>query len=210
MRLQPGDHICSLYDSDEELASTVAAFLAEGLARNERCWYVPSGDETQGVRAAMRRRGVDVTAECRRSALYLLDTNDTYVQGGFDPEQTLRLFSEAIEQALSDGFNGFRAAANMSWALTVGDGTESLIVYEALLRMLFTSAPATGLCLYDRRRMPLQVVNGALLTHPVIEVAGEFSRNGSYDPAVTALSDVDASSVIPKRRRTKPAPRPTL
>jgi hypothetical protein len=44
------------------------------------------------------------------------------------------VFSNAIEQAFADGFNGFRAAANMSWALDLPDGPERLITYEALLR----------------------------------------------------------------------------
>lgn len=148
MKLQPGDHICSVYESQEELVSTVSAFLADGLRRNERCWYVPSGGESHAIGAAMERRGVDIAAASRRSALHLLESNDTYVQGGFDPEQTMRAFSEAIEQALNDGFNGFRAAADMSWALTIDDGTESLIAYEALLRMLFSTSRATGLCLF--------------------------------------------------------------
>jgi hypothetical protein len=200
MKLRAGDHICSLSDTGDELVVTVSAFLANGLARNERCWYVPSGCETKAIRAAMERRGIDVGAESRRSALHLLESNDTYVQGGFDPEQTMRVFSEAIEQALNEGFNGFRAAADMSWALTIGDGTESLIAYEALLRMLFSTSRATGLCLYDRRRMPLPVVNGALMTHPIVEVAGSFERNHRYDPLVKKLSDVDPSSAIPKRQ----------
>lgn len=148
----------------------------------------------------MEYRGIDVAAESRRSALQLRESNDTYVYGGFDPEQTMRVFSEAIEQALNEGFTGFRAAADMSWALTIGDGTEALIAYEALLRMLFSTSRATGLCLYDRRRMPLAVVNGALLTHPIVEVAGGFERNHRYDPLVKRLSDVDASSSIPKRQ----------
>jgi MEDS: MEthanogen/methylotroph, DcmR Sensory domain len=112
MKLCPGDHVCSLYDTDEELAATVASFLADGLARAERCWYVPSSGGVEGVRTAME------------------------------------------------------------------------ITYEALLRTLFSTSPATGLCLYDRRRMPLQVVNGALLTHPIVEVSGGFSRNQLYDPTV--------------------------
>ena len=199
MNLQPGDHICSLYETNDELVSTVSAFLADGLARKERCWYVPSGSETQAIRAAMERRGIDVESESRRSALLLFESDDTYVQGGFDPEQTMRVFSEAIEQALNDGFNGFRAAADMSWALRIGDGTESLIAYEALLRTLFSTSRATGLCLYDRRRMPLSVVNGALLTHPVVEVAGRFEQNRRYDPLVKRLIDVDPCSAIPKR-----------
>lgn len=201
MKLCPGDHVCSLYETDEQLAATVASFLADGLGRGERCWYVPSNDGLGPVRTALERRGVDVKAESRRSALHLLDSRDTYtVHGGFDPEQTMRVFSEAIERALSDGFNGFRAAADMSWALTIDQGAELLIAYEALLRILFSTSPATGLCLYDRRRMPLQVVNGALLTHPVIEVAGGFRRNERYDSSVERLTDVDPSSPVPRRR----------
>lgn len=201
MTLCPGDHVCSLYDTDEQLAATVARFLADGLARGERCWYVPADAEVNRVRSALERRGVDVESESRRSALRLLDSHDTYaVHGGFDPEQTMRVFSEAIEGALGDGFKGFRAAADMSWALTIDNGTELVIEYEALLRMLFSTAPATGLCLYDRRRMPLQVINGALLTHPIVEAAGGFRRNELYDPAVQRLSDVDPASVVPRRQ----------
>jgi hypothetical protein len=205
MRLRPGDHVCSLYDTDEHLAAEVADFLIEGLGQGERCWYVPSGDEVAAVRVALERRGVDVEAESQRKALMLLDSSATYAaHGEFDPEQTLRVFSAAIEEALNDGFNGFRAAAEMSWALSVGDGGESLIEYEALLRMLFSTSPAIGLCLYDRRRMPLLVVNGALLTHPIEAVDGTFRRNGHYDPAVRGLTDVDPSSAAPKRRAARP------
>jgi two-component system, chemotaxis family, sensor kinase Cph1 len=179
----------------------VARFLADGLARNERCWYVPCADEAGAIRKAMEHRGIDVDAETERSALHLFDSNDTYtVHGGFDPEQTMRLFSEAIEQALSDGFNGFRAAADMSWALDVANGAETVITYEALLRMLFSNSPATGLCLYDKRRMPLPVLNGALLTHPIVELAGGFRLNGAYDSNVRVLADVDTSALVPRRR----------
>ena len=201
MKLRPGDHVCSLYDTDEQLSTTVAAFLADGLARNERCWYVPSGYEAGAVRKALRQRGIDVDRETKRAALQLLDSHDTYTaHGGFDPEETMRVFSEAIEQALTDGFNGFRAAAEMSWALDVARGDETVVAYEALLRMLFSNSPATGLCLYDKRRMPQQVLNGALLTHPVVESAGRFMANGAYDPDVRVLADVDPSAFAPRRR----------
>lgn len=190
MKLRPGDHVCSVYESQQQLAATVASFLADGLARGERCWYVPSGTEVNSVRTAIERCGVDVQAESRRSALHLLDSNHAYTgHGRFDPEETMRVFSEAIEQALVDGFNGFRAAAEMSWALDTTNGIEALITYEALLRVLFANSPATGLCLYDRNRMPLRVVNGALLTHPMVESAGEFSLNTAYDPGVRQLSE---------------------
>lgn len=201
--LGPGDHICSIYDNDDQLVETVAAFLAEGLGRGERCWYVPTGREALPIRIAMERLGVDTEKQCARSALHLLDTNDTYtVVGGFDPEQTMRVFSDAIEQALTDGFSGFRAAAEMSWALEIDNGAEAVVTYESLLRMLFSTAPATGLCLYDSRRMPLPVVHGALLTHPIVMAGAAFVTNPRYDPSVKTLSDVVSAFDGPPRRTT--------
>jgi hypothetical protein len=44
------------------------------------------------------------------------------VHGEFNPEATVATFNDAIEAALKDGFNGFRAVANMSWALGVRNG----------------------------------------------------------------------------------------
>jgi hypothetical protein len=120
MRLEPGDHVCVFYGSDGELAETAADFIAEGLRRGERCWYVPAGTEGSLVRAALRRRDVDVTADARRGALEILAAADAYVvHGNFNPEATMNVFSDAIENALRDGFTGFRAGAEMSWALTV-------------------------------------------------------------------------------------------
>ena len=69
------------------------------------------------------------------------------MHAGFDPEQTMRVFSNAIEESLNDGFKGFRAAAEMSWALDIDNGGELLVVYEALLRVLFSTARAIGLCM---------------------------------------------------------------
>jgi hypothetical protein len=120
------------------------------------------------------------------------------VRGDFDPEETMVVFSQAIEDALSAGFNGVRAAADMSWALALEGGAERLITYEALLRSLFSSARATGLCLYDRKRMPLDVIDGALATHPVIRRGDTYSRNTFYDPAVRSLGKADGATVRSK------------
>lgn len=197
--LNPGDHICAIYNSDDELARIVGDFLAEGLRKSERCWYLPASDDPNAVRTALKARNVETARATDRGALSILTSNAAYsVRGDFDPEETMVVFSDAIEQALADGFNGFRAAANMSWALDLDGGPEKLIVYEALLRSLFSSARATGLCLYDRKRMPLSVIDGALSTHPVVHVNGTYSVNTFYDERVQSLAVVDPAVVTSK------------
>jgi hypothetical protein len=187
--------VCAIYTSEGELADIVGEFLADGLRKSERCWYLPASDHPAAVRAALKARRVDIPRAAQRGALQILSPSAVYnVRGGFDPEATLAAFSQAIEQALADGFNGFRAAANMSWALDLDGGVERLIVYEALLRSLFASAPATGLCLYDRTRMPLNVIDGALCTHPLVRANGVYSHNALYDPNVRSLRAADGGS----------------
>ena len=196
MRVKPGDHICAIYGSADELAQTVADFLADGLRKSERCWYLPAADNPNAVRAALSTRQVDIARAMERGALSILSSNATYrVRGDFDPEETMAVFSNAIEQALADGFNGFRAAADMSWALDLDHGAERLITYEALLRSLFSSARATGLCLYDRDRMPLSVIDGALCTHPVVRVGTRYAPNAFYDCGVHSLRAADPAVV---------------
>jgi len=202
--LNPGDHVCAIYGSEGELADVVGGFLAEGLRKSERCWYLPAADDPNAVRAAIRARRLDTARAEKRGALNILPSGAVYAtRGEFDPEETLAAFSEAIEQALADGFNGFRAAANMSWALDLDGGPERLIVYEALLRSLFSTAPATGLCLYDSRRMPLAVIDGALSTHPVVRAHGTYSDNTFYDASVRSLGDADPAAVRSKLERLR-------
>ena len=183
-----GDHICALYSSERELATLAANFLAEGLARRERCWYVAAGNEGASVRAMLGRRGVKVDAAVKRGALNIIADPEAYlVRGEFDAEHTIAVFSDAIEQALHDGFSGFRAAADMSWALSLKDGGQCVIAYEALLRSLFATSRVIGLCLYDRNRMPLAILHGALMTHPIARVDGPFDTNPFYDPRVRTI-----------------------
>src|SRR5690349_492062 len=183
-RFKRGDHICVIYSTPDELAQEAARFLADGLRNRERCWYVAAGTEMDAVVAQLRKLGVDVSAETKREALKLVSGDSAYiVHGAFNPEATIQVFNDAIEQAYTDGFTGFRAAAEMSWALDCEDGAQQVIVYEALLKSLFASCRAIGLCLYDRNRMPLDVINGALATHPVAGAFGQYGANPFYDPA---------------------------
>jgi hypothetical protein len=205
MPLRLGDHACAIYSSVDELAGIVGDFLIEGLQRGERCWYLPATPEDAAAVGDRLRPHEGWVRELKADALQIMSTDTAYgVRGAeFVPEDTMWVFNDAIERAARDGFSGFRAAAEMSPLLAGPDGADRLITYEALLRTLFHSAPATGLCLYHESRMPAGVLDGALATHPIVHARRHFRRNPFYDVAVKRVPNDDVGSVDRKLRQLR-------
>ena len=213
-----GDHACGIFSSRAQLVRLVSRFLAEGLERYEHCWYVGSRADGVAIRSALRRRGVEADDQIRHGALRIVLPGDVYtIHGEFNPDRTVGVFDDAIKQSLAHGFRGFRVAADMSWALAIPDGSARLIAYEASAKALFATTPVTAFCLYHRRRMPLNVLNGAIVTHPVTCAArGEAMPNPFYDRHTEAMPPDHDLDVMPKlqaltrmvrrsARRTRPA-----
>ena len=65
MPFERGDHVCALYSTTAELTREVAPFLAEGLRRRERCWYVAAG--TKRPRCGLRCGRWGLTWRLKRS-----------------------------------------------------------------------------------------------------------------------------------------------
>lgn len=195
-----GDHACGIFSSRAQLVRLVSRFLAEGLERYEHCWYIGSRADGVAIRSALRRRGVEADDQIRHGALRIVLPTDVYtLHGDFDPERTVRIFDDAVKQSLAHGFRGFRVAADMSWALAIPDGSERLIAYEASAKALFAATPVTAFCLYHRRRMPLNVLNGAMVTHPVTFAArGDAMSNPFYDRHADVLPLDRDADIMPK------------
>jgi hypothetical protein len=98
----------------------------------------------------------------------------------------LQLLNEAVEAALNDGFTGLRTCGDMSWLLDDAPGTAQVVEYEALLNQFFHSVRAAGMCQYDRRRLPPELIDHALATHPCAVVDGHPRSNPFYKPSVVA------------------------
>jgi two-component system, chemotaxis family, sensor kinase Cph1 len=186
---EPGDHACVVYSSRAQLVRVVSRFVAQGLARAEQCWFIGPPLDGVAIRSALKRRGIDVDRQIRAQALRLLVAGDVYVTDGeFHRERADRVFRDGLAQARIDGFRGLRVAADVSWAVAIHGAVERLIAFEAHARAAFAAAPLTGLCLYHRRRLPWQALNGALLTHPLTTAAsGQAIANPFYNWDVTAL-----------------------
>ncbi|HEX6323445.1 MAG TPA: MEDS domain-containing protein [Vicinamibacterales bacterium] len=181
-----GQHVCSVYDTREEQLAVAAGYMADGLARSERCLYAcDSLDALDRIRAELAKHGVDAAAEEFRGALLLLTSDAAHLEGGsFDGERMLRMLNEAVEAALDAGFTGLRTCGDMSWLLRGAEGSSQALEYEALLNQFFPTVRATGMCQYDRSRLPPHIIEGALARHPWM-VDGRRNRpNPAYQPSL--------------------------
>jgi hypothetical protein len=178
------NHACYVYRDQADLVRTAARFIADGIQAGERCWYVAKGDETDALRHTLRDRGVAVAAAERRGALQLYTPTQIYkaVQP-FSAERMMEVFSDGISAALTEGYAGFRAAGEMSWADHPAFRGQ-LLEYEHLITALLVNSRATGLCLFDVRSPHLAAVVAA---HPLVaRSGGELAPNPRFGSRRTA------------------------
>ncbi len=168
-----GDHVCALYNSPEEQLRAAVEYIRGGLSRKERCLFVCVEHTPDEIRAALHEAGVDPEAEEKRGALLLILKEEGHLKGGFfDPDKMISLLGKAVQEALDADFEGLCAGGDMSWVLDNAPGADRLGEYEARLNEFYRTHRALGLCLYNRRTLPAEVLDHGIATHQYIRIDG--------------------------------------
>ena len=116
--LNPGEHLCPIYENAAERLAVVIPFVKHGLARRERCLFVASDRTTEEVIQALSAAGIDVASERGHGALRFLNKSESFLLGReFDPDVMFEFLRREERQALADGYSGLRVAGEMTWAL---------------------------------------------------------------------------------------------
>lgn len=190
-----GEHICTVFDDEEQFLATAAEYVADGLVSGEQVLFVCQSDAAvQQFRAALRELGINVEAMLKRNALLESTHAKAHLaHGRFESERMLTLLNDAVENALNAGFTGLRACGDMSWLLVQPDAADQALEYEALLNQFFRGVRGCAMCLYDRHRLPPRLVDHALATHSSVVIDGRHRSNPFYRPSWTT-ADPAASS----------------
>jgi anti-sigma regulatory factor (Ser/Thr protein kinase) len=161
-------HDALLYDSAEQLAAVAAPFLLEGLAAGDGAVIAVGPEAADVLREAVGHDPLVLVLE--QHALYRSRT----------PTAITR-FRGLGEQA-SPG-RRVRVVGEVDFGTTVADRHEWQR-YEAVVNDAFAASPLWGLCVFDARRLPEEVLTTARHTHPHLVSAGGRSANPDYvDPA---------------------------
>jgi signal transduction histidine kinase len=189
-RLRQGDHLCLIYRTAAEQTAALVPFLKAGLAAGERCLFAGHGTSARRLERALVEEGIDVRGECERGALLFLTRREIWLPGGrFDPGSMMDILRQAEQDALDDGFAGLRATWNMGWVLEGTPGADRLIEYEAHLNRFLAGSRTCALCRYSRQSSSPDLVQDALLTHPIAVLGEQICPNAYYEPPDMVLGD---------------------
>ena len=187
--LRPGDHLCCIFETEEEHEAVVTSFLRQGLEQGEKAIYIADTHTAETILGYLRDDGMDVQPYLDREQLVILTGDQTYVQAGvFDPDRMIALLQSETERALAEGYPALRVTGEMSWALHGLPGSERLVEYEARLNEFFPGSQCLAICQYDRRRFDPAVLLEVLRTHPVAMVGTRVHDNFYYIPPAELLS----------------------
>jgi signal transduction histidine kinase len=195
--IRHGDHICLTYDGDDARDDVVVPFIADGIARGERCVYVLERDGHPAWLDRLAAGGINVARAAERGALWLLTPEETYFRtGAFDPEDALNAIDELIAAALGDGFTGMRGSGELGQRYSDVVPWEALFEYEARVNERFAKRPFVGLCRYHRATFCAASIHDVLRTHPTAFVGNRLCRNPYYErPDVALAGDPEGARV---------------
>jgi anti-anti-sigma factor len=159
-----GDHACCTYGNDESHDEIVTRVARDSFERNERLLFLTHRCEPERIMRRVAAAGVD--AEAWRAAGRLqIDTADgLYSSGRFNAALQISAFESEKRRARTDGYNGLAVTAEMSWMVESPLDWDAILDYERRVTRIFDSG-LRGLCMYDRRAFPGELMADALSAH---------------------------------------------
>ncbi|MEU4210701.1 MEDS domain-containing protein [Streptomyces sp. NPDC026206] len=184
--LQPGDHACLLFESDEERASILRDFVLAGLDAEDKILYLSGAEDPPGpgalwdeCRLTSVPGGPAGRVEIVRLAEFLTGC------GQLEPAALMRRLRNAAERSREEGYRALRVAGDLCAALHDGHGATGalgvarLLRYEALLAEEFSSGGALAVCQYDIRHCEPAALDAFASAHarsveadPLVRTAG--------------------------------------
>jgi signal transduction histidine kinase len=189
-------HLCFIYETEEEQFAAALPFLRSGLERGEKCFFVADQNSGAAVVNALRKAGTDIDRHLRSGALILANKPDVR-PGRFDPDWTIGFLSKSIQGDGDDRFSGVRTwLGEMTWALVEQTAPETLIEFEAKVNNFVRDHDVRALCQYRRERFSPELILGILRTHPVVVYGGLICNNPYYVPPEELLKPNQAAREV--------------
>ncbi|SDF51814.1 Anti-sigma regulatory factor (Ser/Thr protein kinase) [Blastococcus fimeti] len=167
-------HAAAVISSDDELLASCLPFLEEGLAAGDTTVLAFPEEAARLIGAGL---GLSAGAVENHPRIALLDTR---------APDALTVTRRLIERARGTGSGWLRVVGAVQFGPQPRTWREGCR-YEAARNVLLAGEPLTGLCVYDSRILPDEVMECARATHPDLVVGGARRASPDFDDPATYL-----------------------
>jgi hypothetical protein len=166
-------HQCLIYEgAPSRHIPAVASVMADKLCSNHRVLYLNSRPMIAGMKSQLAANGIDVLSEMTAGNL-VLSSEQTHLIGDweFDVPSLLGTLERALQQALSDGYQGLWATGDMTWEFGPSKDLSKLLEYEWRHEEFMREHPEiSGICQYHADVLPREILHSGVKTHSHIFV----------------------------------------
>ncbi len=161
-------HAAVVVDSDDAILAAAVPVLEEGLAAGDTTVLACPSATAELVVSGL---GLRADAVEQHPRICLLDTR---------APDAMTLIRRLLDQARGTGSGWVRIVGQVQFGDRPRTWREGMR-YEAARNVLLAGQPIAGLCLYDSRILPADVLASARATHPELVVDGTRRPNPDFD-----------------------------
>jgi anti-sigma regulatory factor (Ser/Thr protein kinase) len=158
-------HDLAVYDSPDQLAAIALPFLRAGLSAGEAA-VVAIEDSSAGVL-------LDALGD--EDGVVVVERNGVY---GARTPSAITAFRKLAQERARAGYTRVRVVGDTDFGPTPREWLEWKR-YEAVINRALHAQPLWGMCVYDARRLPDEVLEAGLRTHP--NLVTEHGRRANPD-----------------------------
>ena len=175
------NHVCLIYDDEDQRRKIVSEYLAAGLKQGEFVGYFADTTSREDVLAWLSETGVDSQKAEEDGYFGVVKAEDAYCPSGrFVPQEVLDRVTARYTMLKQTNHTGSRVTGEMTWVLRDIPDTDRLLEYEVGLNMITDPFPHIGMCQYDARLFDGAMLFKVLQVHPYMIAQGKIVRNPYY------------------------------
>lgn len=179
-KMVSGDHVCLLYETEEEWKDSVIPFLVTGMDRNEVCVCVVKEHTGQQIEKYLSEINYGITREQIMKQLILIK-GENVAQPDHSPDidELINYVIDAACKARKDGFKGLRFTAEVGWILEADENSfENVLEFEDRITSdLLTDFPITVLCRCYVNKFSIGTIKEIVMTHALYIRKSKVFRN---------------------------------
>src|SRR5690606_3821069 len=168
-------HVLYFYSDNVSYLKQVISYIEEGIVAGE---YVFLVENERNYRLIIKELCARYTEAEMKLFRYVNSISFYLSSGSYYPPAIEAYFAEMV-QPFVDNKITFRSWAHVEWASIKGP-THLIEIFERIVDQAVNEIPFSLICAYDRNRIPEDLHEVLLKTHPYILEGGELNLSKEY------------------------------